>query len=97
MEIQHLLDATITMAFDEYAASSRIWRCPGKHGTEHALGCVVATPLSIATVIRCLASPRAAPIPICEKKRRHLEDLDFPGYAIGGLAVGEGQERCSAS
>ncbi len=94
MEIQHLLNATITMAFDE---------CTPFPAT-HAVA-AESMRLSMRWALRCKQAfvPRAGyglfgivQGSVYEDLRREsaeaLQKLDFAGYAIGGLAVGEGQE-----
>ncbi len=93
MEIQHLLDSTITMVLDECT------KFPATHDEAAA---------SMRLSTRWAKRSRAAFIPrdgygqfgivqgsVYEDLRREsaaaLCDLDFEGYAIGGLAVGEGQ------
>ena len=93
-DIQHKLDATITMAFDECTPY------PATHD-------VAADSMRLS--MRWAKRSREAFIArkgygqfgivqgsVFEDLRResveHLEALDFEGYAIGGLAVGEGQE-----
>ncbi|MBU6398181.1 MAG: tRNA guanosine(34) transglycosylase Tgt [Rhodospirillales bacterium] len=92
-EIQHLLDATITMQLDE---------CTKFPATHHE------AKESMALSIRWAKRSRDAFVKrsgygqfgimqgnVYEDLRREsaaaLVDLDFEGYAIGGLAVGEGQ------
>ncbi len=94
VEIQHLLGATITMVLDEclrYPASeaetavstqrTSRWAARSKAAFEarpgHALFGIVQGGV--------FAGQRAASV-------RALTDIGFDGYAIGGLAVGEGQE-----
>ncbi len=94
IEIQHLLDATITMAFDE---------CTKFPATEEE------TRLSMELSMRWAARSRDAFVARDgyglfgivqggvfptdrEVSARALTDIGFEGYAIGGLAVGEGQE-----
>ena len=93
-DIQRMLDATITMAFDECtpfpaekdvaAASMRLsmaWakRCREAFAHRPGYGQFGIVQGSIFPDLR--AESVAA-----------LEELDFEGYAVGGLAVGEGQE-----
>mgnify|MGYP000327241223 FL=1 len=98
MEIQRLLGANIVMAFDEctpYPATEKqteesmllsmrwakrsydAFHDGSEHATENALFGIVQGG-------------------VFEKLRHHsaaaLKDIDFDGYAIGGLAVGEGQD-----
>ncbi len=94
IEIQHLLDATITMAFDE---------CTKFPATEEE------TRLSMELSMRWAGRSRNAFVAregyglfgivqggvfrdLRERSVRALTEIGFEGYAIGGLAVGEGQE-----
>lgn len=94
IEIQHLLDATITMAFDECTPF------PATHAEAR-----VSMELSMRWSARC----RTAYVPrdgyglfgivqgstFADLRRDSCEALTatgFEGYAIGGLAVGEGQQ-----
>ncbi|NRB10256.1 MAG: tRNA guanosine(34) transglycosylase Tgt [Rickettsiaceae bacterium] len=94
-EIQHLLDSTITMAFDECTAY------PADYNT---------TRLSMELTSRWAKRSRESYLirdgyaqfgiiqggVYPELRKQSAEDivaLDFEGYAIGGLAVGEGQEE----
>jgi queuine tRNA-ribosyltransferase len=98
MEIQHLLDATITMVLDECT------KFPATH-EEAAISMRLST--------RWARRSRAAFIPrlgygqfgivqgsVYEDLRAEsaaaLAALDFEGYAVGGLAVGEGQAMMNA-
>jgi queuine tRNA-ribosyltransferase len=93
IEIQHLLDADITMAFDE---------CTLFPATEEVAAASMR--LSMRWADRC----RAAFVPrlgyalfgivqggmygdLREESAKALQDIGFDGYAVGGLAVGEGQ------
>ena len=93
-EIQHLLDATITMAFDE---------CTKFPATE------AETRASMELSMRWAGRSRDAFVAregygqfgivqggvfrdLREKSISALSTIGFEGYAIGGLAVGEGQE-----
>ena len=93
-EIQNLLDATITMAFDECtpfpateevaADSMRLsmrWAKRSREAFVHRQG-YGQFGIVQGSVFRDL---RAESIAV-------LEEIGFEGYAIGGLAVGEGQE-----
>jgi queuine tRNA-ribosyltransferase len=94
IEIQHLLDATITMAFDE---------CTKFPATEDEAR------VSMELSMRWAACSRDAFVAregyglfgivqggvfpgLRERSARALTGIGFEGYAIGGLAVGEGQE-----
>lgn len=94
MEIQNHLDATITMAFDECTAF------PATH--EEAAS---SMRLSMRWASRCRNAFQPRPGyglfgivqgSVYEDLRQEsistLEKIGFDGYAVGGLAVGEGQE-----
>jgi len=94
MEIQNHLDADITMAFDECtpfpaehdvaASSMRLsmrWAKRSKDAFEPREGYGLFGIVQ-GSVYRDLRTESAA----------KLQDIGFDGYAIGGLAVGEGQE-----
>jgi len=93
-DIQHALDATITMAFDE---------CPALPATPETLRA------SMELSMRWAARSREAFVQregygqfgivqggterdLRAESIKALTDIGFEGYAIGGLAVGEGQE-----
>ncbi len=93
MDIQHLLDATITMVLDECTAF------PATHAQAEA-----SMELSMRWAARC----RAAFVrrdgyglfgivqggvfhDLRQRSAEALQAIGFDGYAIGGLAVGEGQ------
>jgi queuine tRNA-ribosyltransferase len=93
-DIQRMLDATITMAFDECtpfpaekdvaAASMQMsmrWaeRCREAFHRRSGYGQFGIVQGSVFEDLR-------------EESVRSLEGIDFDGYAIGGLAVGEGQD-----
>lgn len=93
MEIQHLLNATITMAFDECtpypatpdvaAESMRLsmrWakRCKQAFVPREGYGLFGIVQGSVYEDLR-------------RESAEALRELEFEGYAIGGLAVGEGQ------
>jgi queuine tRNA-ribosyltransferase len=94
IEIQHLLDADITMSFDECttwpvseedaAKSMRLsmkWAARGKQAFKErpGYGLFGIVQGSIFPVLRA-------------ESVKALTDIGFDGYAVGGLAVGEGQE-----
>ena len=94
MEIQHLLDATITMAFDEctpYPATEPVARESmelSMDWAERSKKAFVERPgYALYGIVQGSVYQN-----LREESVRRLVDLDFPGYAIGGLAVGEGQE-----
>ncbi|HUC62795.1 MAG TPA: tRNA guanosine(34) transglycosylase Tgt [Alphaproteobacteria bacterium] len=93
IEIQHLLDSTVTLALDECTS----WPCDPETAERSML-------LSSRWAARSKAAFRARPgyglfgivqgSVYPEQRRRSaaaLTALGFDGYAIGGLAVGEGQ------
>lgn len=95
MQIQHLLDSNITMAFDECtpypatheqaAASMRLsmrWARRSKDAFVARPGYGLFGIVQGSTFEDLRAESAAA-----------LRDVGFDGYAIGGLAVGEGQEE----
>ena len=93
MQIQHLLDATITMALDECT--------PFPATEEHA-----AQSMRLTTRWAALSKEAFAPRPgyalfgivqgsvypaLRTESACALREIGFDGYAVGGLAVGEGQ------
>jgi len=99
MEIQHLLDADITMAFDECtpfpateevaAASMRLsmrWAARSKNAFKERAGYGLFGIVQ-GSIYSALRSESVAA----------LTAIDFHGYAVGGLAVGEGQEMMFAT
>jgi len=94
IEIQHLLDATITMAFDECTAwpvseadaakSMRLsmrWAQRSREAFKQRGG------YGLFGIVQGSVFPALRAESIAA-----LTNIDFDGYAIGGLAVGEGQE-----
>jgi queuine tRNA-ribosyltransferase len=95
IEVQILLGADIAMQFDECV------RLPAERGEIER-----AMKLSLRWAERCKRAFEAAPSgralfgivqggddqKLRAESARVLADIDFPGYAIGGLAVGETQE-----
>ena len=94
MEIQRLLGSDIVMAFDE---------CPALPATEAAVAASMrlldALGGAVAGGVRGPAGARAVRDPAGAASRAScarssaaaLKAIGFDGYAIGGLAVGEGQ------
>ncbi|AOX17456.1 tRNA guanosine(34) transglycosylase Tgt [Kozakia baliensis] len=93
-EIQHALDATITMCFDE---------CPALPATPERIEQSMALSMRWAARSReaFIARPGYGQFGIVqggterelrERSVKALTEIGFEGYAIGGLAVGEGQE-----
>ena len=94
LEIQRLLDADITMSFDECTtwpveepaavASMRLsmkWAEIGKRAFTERPG------YGLFGIVQGSTFPG-----LREESARMLTDIGFDGYAVGGLAVGEGQE-----
>ncbi len=93
-DIQYKLDATITMAFDE---------CPALPATKEVLEASMERSMRWAARSReaFIARPGYGQFGIVqggteqdlrERSALALRKIGFEGYAIGGLAVGEGQE-----
>jgi queuine tRNA-ribosyltransferase len=93
IEVQHLLGADITMAFDECTAF------PAERGAVEA-----SMELSMRWAERSRCAFVARPghwifgivqggvhADLRERSARRLTEIGFGGYAIGGLAIGEGQ------
>ena len=94
MEIQHLLDATITMAFDEctpFPATEDVARQSMELSMRWAQRSYDAyqqrTGYGLFGIVQ-----GGVYRPLRERSVAALTEIDFQGYAIGGLAVGEGQE-----
>jgi queuine tRNA-ribosyltransferase len=98
IEIQHLLGADITMAFDE---------CTPFPAAEEEAG--RSMELSMRWAQRSKAAYRKRPghalfgivqggiyPTVRQRSAAALVEIGFDGYAVGGLAVGEGQERMFA-
>ncbi|MEL0142804.1 MAG: tRNA guanosine(34) transglycosylase Tgt, partial [Alphaproteobacteria bacterium] len=93
-EIQHLLDATITMAFDE---------CTPFPATKPVAADSMALSMRWAKRSRAAFRPRTGYgqfgivqgsvfADLRAESVAALTDIGFEGYAVGGLAVGEGQQ-----
>ena len=93
-EIQHLLDATITMAFDE---------CTPFPATKPVAAESMALSMRWAKRSRAAFRPRpgygqfgivqgSVFADLRAQSVAALTDIGFEGYAVGGLAVGEGQQ-----
>ena len=93
-EIQHLLDATITMAFDE---------CTPFPATKPVAAESMALSMRWAKRSRAAFRPRpgygqfgivqgSVFADLRAESVATLTDIGFEGYAVGGLAVGEGQQ-----
>ena len=91
VELQELLDATVTMVLDE-CAPYPIDPAALAASMRRSMRWAERSKASFrARATACSASSRAASIRACAWNRRRLVELGFDGYAIGGLAVGEGQ------
>ena len=95
IQIQHLLGSTITMCFDECIQLPASFE-----NTKNSME------LSMRWADRSLSAYKEREgyaifgiiqggtyKELRELSATHLRNLNFPGYAIGGLAVGEGQEK----
>ncbi|HYM03833.1 MAG TPA: tRNA guanosine(34) transglycosylase Tgt [Stellaceae bacterium] len=98
IEIQHLLGADITMAFDE---------CTPFPATEEAARTSMELSMRWAARSKAAFRPRAGHAlfgivqggvypALRRQSAAALRDIGFDGYAVGGLAVGEGQETMFA-
>ncbi len=99
IEIQHLLDADITMVLDE---------CTPFPATEEQTASSMRLSMRWAERSKAAFQPRdgyglfgivqGGVIPeLREESAKALNDIGFDGYAVGGLAVGEGQEAMFAT
>ena len=93
-EIQHLLDATITMAFDECtpfpateAQAAESMRLSMRWAKRSRNAFVARAGYGQFGIVQGSVFPELRAESIAA-----LEEIDFEGYAIGGLAVGEGQD-----
>ncbi len=93
MQIQHLLDATITMALDE---------CTAFPATEAEARASMELSMRWAALSKQAFVPRPGYAlfgivqgsvfpPLRAASAHALTDIGFDGYAVGGLAIGEGQ------
>ncbi len=98
-EIQHLLDATITMAFDE---------CPALPATHETVQKSMELSMRWAARSRAAFKPRegygqfginqgGTYNDLRLKSAEELVKIGFEGYAVGGLAVGEPQHEMFAA
>lgn len=99
IQIQHQLGATITMAFDE---------CTPYPAAKDAVAKSMNLSMRWATRSKGAYKPRSGfgmfgivqggiHADLREESLEKLTSIDFDGYAIGGLAVGEGQELMLAT
>jgi len=93
-EIQHLLDATITMAFDECtpfpateAVAAESMRLSMRWAKRSRAAFVARQGYGQFGIVQGSVYPNLRAESVAA-----LEAIGFEGYAIGGLAVGEGQE-----
>jgi len=95
IEVQHLLDADITMCFDE---------CPPYPCEKDAVARSVALSMRWAKRSKNAFVPRPGyglfginqggiHADLRQQSAEDLKEIGFDGYAIGGLAVGEGREN----
>jgi queuine tRNA-ribosyltransferase len=98
IEIQHLLGADITMAFDECtpfpaekAAVEASMELSMRWAERSRRAFIERAGHGIFGIVQGGVHPE-----LRERSARRLTGLDFDGYAIGGLAIGEGQETTFA-
>ena len=94
MEIQRLLDADITMAFDECTPfpatpeqAAQSMRLSMRWATRSRQAFVERPGYGLFGIVQGGVYPE-----LRAESAAALKDIGFDGYAIGGLAVGEGQE-----
>jgi queuine tRNA-ribosyltransferase len=94
IEIQHLLDATIAMAFDECTAwpvtedeAAKSMRLSMRWAQRSRAAFKERTGYGLFGIVQGSIFP-----PLRSESIAALTRIGFDGYAIGGLAVGEGQE-----
>ena len=95
MEIQRLLGSDIVMAFDECTPFRRMRpRRARVHGAVDALGKRSREAFGDRPGHALFGIQQGSVYPTCARKApTALRGIGFDGYAIGGLAVGEGQAR----
>lgn len=97
MEIEHDIGADIIMAFDEcipFPSSREYAAKSSDRTTRWAERCLAAHTALGADSRLLFGICQGSVFPgLREKSAREIVDLDFPGYAIGGLAVGESKEQ----
>ncbi|MBV8775621.1 MAG: tRNA guanosine(34) transglycosylase Tgt [Alphaproteobacteria bacterium] len=98
IEVQHLLGADITMAFDECtpfpaerAAVEASMELSMRWAERSRRAFVERAGHGIFGIVQGGVHPD-----LRERSARRLTEIDFDGYAIGGLAIGEGQETTFA-
>lgn len=95
IEIQHLLDATITMAFDEctpfpatHEQATESMRLSMRWAKRSKDAFVEREGYGLFGIVQGSVFPD-----LRQESAEKLQEIGFPGYAIGGLAVGEGQAQ----
>lgn len=98
IEIQHLLDADITMAFDEctpfpaaHAAAAASMRLSMRWAERSRAAFVERRGYGLFGIVQGSVYPD-----LRAESAERLTEIGFDGYAVGGLAVGEGQEAMFA-
>ncbi len=94
MEIQEALGADIIMAFDEpvsYPTSRNETETSGQLTTRWAKRCKDAHQNSPSQALFGIVQGGMFP-DLRERSAKEIVDLGFPGYAVGGLSVGEPKE-----
>ena len=95
IQIQHMLDATITMAFDEctpypatHEQASDSMRLSMRWAERSKNAFVERDGYGLFGIVQGSVFPD-----LRQESAERLQEIGFPGYAIGGLAVGEGQAQ----
>ena len=99
IEIQHLLDSNITMCFDEctpYPATEEVAADSMRRSMRWAERCKVAFKTRPGYALFGINQGSVYP-KLREESAEALKKIGFDGYAVGGLAVGEGQEAMFAT
>ena len=94
IEIQRLLDSNITMCFDEctpHPATEEVAAQSMRRSMRWAERCKVAFKVRPGYALFGINQGSVYPH-LREESANALKKLNFDGYAVGGLAVGEGQE-----
>ncbi|MBU6146064.1 MAG: tRNA guanosine(34) transglycosylase Tgt [Paenibacillaceae bacterium] len=95
IDIQHALGADIIMAFDECAphdASESYIEASVRRTTRWAEACLRAHTRADTQALFAIVQGGLSPVQRVASAR-DLTAMDFPGYAIGGLSVGESKEQ----
>lgn len=95
MQIQHLLDSNVTMAFDEctpypatHAQAAESMRLSMRWARRSKDAFIERPGYGLFGIVQGSVFPD-----LREESATALQGVGFDGYAIGGLAVGEGQEE----